>query len=99
MLQAEIVRSRFFTFMANSSMRWRYLFGFLLLVNLTTPAYAYVDPNAGGPLFQLLTPLLALAAAGLTFARRQLGRAWLLISGALKSRFNRFFRGSDREID
>jgi hypothetical protein len=85
--------------MANSSMRWRWLIGVLLFVNLTTPAYAYIDPNSGGPLFQLLTPLLALAAAGLTFARRQLGRAWLLLSGSLKNRFNRFFRASDREIE
>ena len=85
--------------MANSSMRWRYLFGLLLFVNLTTPAYAYVDPNSGGPIFQLLTPLLALAAAGLAFAKRQLGRAWLQLAGALKNRFNRLLRGSDREID
>lgn len=85
--------------MANSSLRWRCLFGLFLLVNLTTPAYAYVDPNSGGLLFQLLTPLLALAAAGLTLAKRQLHRAWLLLSGALKSRFNRLFQVSDREIE
>jgi hypothetical protein len=85
--------------MVNSSMRWRGLFVLLFLLNLTTPAYAYVDPNSGGPLFQLLTPLLALAAAGLTLAKRQLRRAWLLLTGALKSRFNRFFRASDREIE
>jgi hypothetical protein len=80
-------------------MRTRCLVALLLLISLTTPAYAYVDPNAGGPLFQLLTPLLALAAAGLTFARRQLARAWLLLSAALKNRFNRLFRVSDREIE
>jgi hypothetical protein len=49
----------------------------LTITTLTLPtlAFAYVDPNAGGMLFQLLTPILALAAAGLAFARRQIMRA------------------------
>ena len=44
-------------------------------LTLPTLAFAYVDPNTGGMLFQLLTPMLALAAAGLAFARRQITRA------------------------
>jgi hypothetical protein len=42
-----------------------------------SPAYAYIDPNAGGPLFQLLTPILALGAAGVAFAWRHLRLAYL----------------------
>jgi lipoprotein signal peptidase len=80
-------------------MRSRYFVGVLLFIGITTPAYAYIDPNAGGTLFQLLTPLLAVGAAALTYARKQLGRVWLLLSGAVKNRFDRFFRGVGREID
>jgi hypothetical protein len=82
-------------------MRSRYPLSLLFLIGIsfTGTAYAYVDPNAGGLLFQLLTPLLALAAAGITFARKQLGKVWLLLSGALKNRFHRLFRTSGREIE
>lgn len=66
-------------------------------LTVTVPAYAYVDPNAGGLLFQLLTPLLALTAAGLTFARRQLARAWVMLTGAVKSGYGRIFRGQEVE--
>jgi lipoprotein signal peptidase len=82
-----------------SPMLKRSLVGFLLLLSITTPAYAYLDPNAGGVLFQLLTPLLAVAAAAFTYARKQLGRAWLLLAGAVKNRFDRFLRDMGREIE
>lgn len=55
----------------------------------TLPAQAYVDPNAGGLLFQLLTPIVALTVAGLTFARRRLLRLWesaVLAAKALAAR-------------
>jgi hypothetical protein len=48
----------------------------VLSIGLCAPGHAYVDPNAGGLLFQLLAPIVALAAAGLAFARRQLFRLW-----------------------
>ena len=34
-------------------------------------AFAYVDPNAGGLQFQLLTPIAAIGAVALSFFRRQ----------------------------
>ena len=56
------------------------------------PAQAYVDPNAGGVLFQLLTPIIALMAAGMTFARRQLVRIWICMLTGMKSLAARLFK-------
>ena len=61
-------------------------------IGLSLPAQAYVDPNAGGLAFQLLTPLVALAAAGLAFARRQLGRIWGFLLGELRALSARLFK-------
>jgi hypothetical protein len=57
----------------------------LILVLTTTPAYAYVDPNAAGLIPQIITPLLITAAAAATFLRRQIGAAF----GAVIRRFRR----------
>ena len=56
-----------------------------LSIGICAPAYAYVDPNAGGLLFQLLTPIVALATAGLAFARRQLFRLWDMLLEGIKA--------------
>lgn len=44
------------------------------------PAYAYIDPNAGGTLFQLLTPVFAAVLGGWVLLRRFIGdlikRGW-----------------------
>lgn len=61
-------------------------------IGLSLPARAYVDPNAGGLAFQLLTPLVALGAAGLAFARRQLGRIWGFLRGELRALSARLFK-------
>lgn len=58
----------------------------LILAATPSPALAYVDPNAGGLLFQLLTPIAAIAAVGLSVLRRQCrsALAWVFrrISGS-----------------
>ena len=46
----------------------------ITLLGITTPAYAYIDPNAGGLLFQILTPLFAILAVALTTARQWVSR-------------------------
>jgi hypothetical protein len=63
-----------------------------MCIGISMPAQAYVDPNAGGLLFQLLTPVVALAMAGLTFARRQLIRLWDLLLDRIKALAARLFR-------
>ena len=44
----------------------------LIFFGITSPAFAYVDPNAGGMFFMILTPLLALIATGWVVLRRKL---------------------------
>jgi hypothetical protein len=58
------------------------------LLFVAVPAYAYIDPNAAGLLSQIITPLLVVAAAGLTFFRRRLADLAAGIS-------RRFRRGAD----
>jgi hypothetical protein len=47
----------------------------LLALLLPWPAWAYVDPNAGGVLLQLLTPLFAAVAGAWLFFRRWIADA------------------------
>lgn len=47
----------------------------LALMLLPMDCSAYVDPNAGGILFQLLAPLLAAIAGGFVFLRRWFAQA------------------------
>ena len=59
------------------------LFIFTLL--LPVSAFAYIDPNAGGLLFQLLAPLFAAVVGGWFFLRRWIAtharRLWRRITG------------------
>ncbi|MBL0727925.1 hypothetical protein [Piscinibacter sp. HJYY11] len=59
----------------------------LLLTIVLHPrfAFAYIDPNAGGVLFQLLAPIFAALIGGWLFMRRVIGNAlrslWRRITG------------------
>ena len=53
-------------------------------VFVTTPAYAYIDPNAAGLVSQIITPLLVAAAAGFTFFRKQVGAVFSALSRRLR---------------
>ncbi len=57
----------------------------LFLVFVTTPAYAYGDPNAVGLASQIITPLLIMLSAAAAFLRKQIGAAF----GALSRRLRR----------
>ena len=58
---------------AQGAARW-----LLVLFALATPldCYAYIDPNAGGWLFQLLFPVLVAIGAGWVFLRQKIGKLW-----------------------
>jgi hypothetical protein len=86
-------------FPACATMTNRQVVGVLLLATFAAPAYAYSDPNAGGLIFQLLTPFLALAAAAVAFARRQLGRAWGVFLSAMRNLIDRLLRASRGESE
>lgn len=57
----------------------------VLCLAFTGPAQAYVDPNAGGMLFQLLAPVMAAVVGGWLFLRRWISdlarRAWRRLTG------------------
>lgn len=58
------------------------------LLGLLTPAQAYIDPNAGGLLFQMLAPLFAAVVGGWLVARRWLAEQcrnlWRRLTGRAK---------------
>lgn len=57
----------------------------LVLMCLAAPAHAYIDPNAGGMLFQLLAPLFAAVVGAWLFLRRWIAdlarRVWWRLTG------------------
>jgi hypothetical protein len=55
-------------------MRW-----VLLFWAIAAPAHAYIDPNAGGLIAQIVTPLLILLAIFWTKLRALAARSWMLI--------------------
>ena len=65
--------------------RWGMCVLCALLIFVAVPAYAYTDPNAIGLASQILTPLLIMLGAGVTFLRKQIGAAF----GALTRRLRR----------
>lgn len=56
---------------------------------LPQAAYAYVDPNTGGLLFQLFAPILLLFAAAWAFLRHHTRRIASKLIEAVKSLFTR----------
>jgi hypothetical protein len=50
------------------------LFLSLYFLSDISPAHAYIDPNTGGYVFQLLFPLFAGIAAGYVFFKKQIKR-------------------------
>ena len=62
--------------------------GLLLLTALLTAlpvrqAHAYIDPNAAGPLYQLLFPLLIAIGSAIAMLRRAIARAWSRVTSAV----------------
>ena len=51
------------------------LTGLFALLLQPGPAYAYIDPNAGGMLFQLLAPVFAAVVGAWLFLRRWIAEA------------------------
>jgi hypothetical protein len=57
----------------------------LSLILIATSAYAYVYPNAAGLSSQIIAPL-PIAAAGMTFLRKQIGAAFAALSRQFRQR-------------
>lgn len=62
-----------------------FVFVLIATLGLVSPAYAYIDPNAGGMLFQLLAPVFAAVVGAWLFLRRWIAdlfrRAWMRLTG------------------
>ena len=82
-------------------MRNRHLSVWIVLVSLslTAPVYAYVDPNSGGLIFQIVTPLLALLAAFSGFVKRHVTLAVLALSAGVRNLMARLRRSSGKEAE
>ena len=50
----------------------------------TSPAFAYIDPNTGGYIFQLLAPLVAILTSLWIFCSHQVKALWRSIIRFLK---------------
>lgn len=61
--------------------------GFIGFFTFISPneAFAYVDPNVGGYVFQWLFPIFSAIAAGYLFFRNQIKRIFHKIKGVFKS--------------
>ena len=64
--------------------RTRVISIFVIGMLFTVPTLAYVDPNSTGLITQILGPVLIIAAAGLTFLRKQAGRAFGRLVGVFR---------------
>ncbi len=58
----------------------------LCLLFVTIPAYGYTDPNTVGLISQVLTPLLIVLGAGVTFLRKGVADAFSAVSRRLRRR-------------
>ena len=52
--------------------RWTAVLSVTATVVLVTPAWAYVDPNAGGIIFQIAMPILSIGAAAIALLRKRI---------------------------
>jgi hypothetical protein len=69
----------------------------LLVIGSTQPAHAYIDPNAAGPLYQMLLPMLIAIGSGLAMIRRYIRQFWDRSIEACSSIFRRKATREDNE--
>lgn len=66
----------------------------LALMGVTAPAQAYIDPNAGGLLFQLLAPVFAALVGAWLFLRRWIAEQCRGLWHRLRRRLSRQLTGN-----
>jgi len=59
------------------------LFGVVIAL-VPGAAFAYIDPNAGGILYQIVTPVLIAIIVFRTFLKQKLKAAWMRILSAFR---------------
>lgn len=55
---------------------WKLVIACFIALMPLRSAQAYIDPNAAGPLYQFLFPMLVAIASAIAAARRVLKRVW-----------------------
>lgn len=60
----------------------------IVLALFALPALAYIDPNTGGFLFQLLAPLVAIAISAWMFFSNQVKAIWRLLRSAFSQKID-----------
>lgn len=60
-----------------------------MMVGQAAPALAYIDPNIGGQLYQMLYPVIAVLLGLVTFCRQWLAAVWLRMKTLLRSVISR----------
>ena len=61
----------------------------LLAASIASPAFAYIDPNIGGQIYQALYPILAVLLGVVAFARQWIAAIWHRFATAVRSLFSR----------
>ena len=56
---------------------------FVMVTALAGPAWAYVDPNSGGLIFQIAMPILSVGIAALTLLRKRIAASLTRLKVAL----------------
>ena len=51
--------------------RWTAFLGLGWALFLVTPAWAYIDPNAGGIIFQIAMPVIAIGGAAIALLKKR----------------------------
>jgi hypothetical protein len=69
----------------------------LLVIGPLRPAHAYIDPNAAGPLYQMLLPMLIAIGSAIAMIRRYIRHFWQRSIEACASIFSRKSAREDNE--
>lgn len=55
-----------------------------MLGTQASPAFAYIDPNIGGQIYQAIYPMIALLVGAIAFARQWIAAIWHTMVGRVK---------------
>jgi hypothetical protein len=77
----------------------RNILALLAGIAVTTPVYAYIDPNAGGLIFQVLTPIISVVGAALALFGRHISRTFMSLLYAGRSLAGWIIRSFRRDLD
>jgi len=87
------------TYVVRQQSRRQLALAVLLLIGCVPCAYAYIDPNTTGQLYQLLFPLFVALASAIAALRRTIRLLWSRAVRACLAVLRRTVGGASREAD